>query len=83
MFSKECADLWKLKTEDSGDREPYHKKAAADKVRYDREMAAYDPPPDASGKKSKKRKTQDKSKPKRALYVCSFSLNLISRVSGR
>lgn len=69
LFSKECAELWKKKTEESGDRETYHKKAEADKSRYEREMAVYNPPPDLDtpGKKGKKRKTQDKSKPKRAL----------------
>lgn len=62
LFSKECAEKWK-----KVDKDVYQQKAEADKKRYDNEMAEYQPPVDTPGKKGKKRKSQDKTKPKRAL----------------
>ncbi|CAG5097350.1 Oidioi.mRNA.OKI2018_I69.XSR.g15038.t1.cds [Oikopleura dioica] len=59
-FSKLCGQKWQTMGEE--DRVDYEKKAADDKVRYDNEMANYEPP--AGAKKTKKRK-KDPNAPKR------------------
>ena len=61
-FSKQCSDEWKGMTTDQ--KEKYEALAAADKVRYDREMSTYVPPPE-EGKKKKAKK--DPEAPKRGM----------------
>lgn len=76
-FSKECADLWREMDED--EKKDYSDLADKDKVRYEREMAAYRPPSDdedggTSRGKSKKKK-KDANMPKRSMsgfmFFCS------------
>lgn len=74
LFSKECSAEWKeWKKAHEDDDCMFHKKAEEDRKRFEKEMAHYQPPMDSPGKKgkkgggAKKRKAQDKTKPKRAL----------------
>ena len=74
-FSKECADLWREMDED--EKKDYSDLADKDKVRYEREMAAYRPPSDdedggTSRGKSKKKK-KDANMPKRSMSAFFFS----------
>lgn len=63
IFSKQCSSEWKDMGNDM--KEKYEALAAADKVRYDREMASYVPPPEEGGKRKKARK--DPEAPKRGM----------------
>ena len=62
-FSKSCSDEWKK----VDDKTKFMKKAEADKVRYEREMKDYIPPPDSKDAKMKRKKKKDANAPKRAL----------------
>lgn len=59
-FSKQCSAKWREMTNDK--KEKFEALAAADKVRYDREMALYVPPPEEGGKKKKAKKDPDAPK---------------------
>lgn len=61
-FSKKCAERWKQMTDKEKKR--FADMAEKDKVRYDREMAAYTPP---AGEGGRKRKKKDPNAPKRPL----------------
>lgn len=64
-FSKECASLWKDMNED--DKAKYVKQAEADRKRYQREMANYNPPDDQDTPQKKRRKKKDPRMPKRSM----------------
>jgi len=72
-FSKQCGKKWQGMDEDA--REPFDEKASTDKIRYDREMADYKPPPGTGkGKKGAKKRKKDPNAPKRpqtAFFVFS------------
>lgn len=72
-FSKQCGKKWQGMDEDA--REPFDEKASTDKIRYDREMAGYKPPPGSGkGKKGAKKRKKDPNAPKRpqtAFFVFS------------
>lgn len=64
-FSKKCSEEWKNLSGDQ--KEKYEAMAAADKLRYDREMADYVPPPIDEGHKKGKRAKKDPDAPKRGM----------------
>lgn len=72
-FSKECSEDWKKMGADN--REDYIKLAEKDKLRYEREMMLYEPPPgynrkgkkENGGKKKRRKREKDPNMPKRAM----------------
>ena len=64
-FSKKCSEDWKKLGPD--EKEKYEAMAAADKLRYDREMAEYVPPPVVDDGHKKKRSKKDPDAPKRGM----------------
>lgn len=71
-FSKLCGQRWQKMDESA--RERFDVKAVGDKVRYDREMADYTPPPGTKVTKKGKKRKKDPNAPKRpqtAFFVFS------------
>ena len=68
-FSKKCSMEWKGL--DSPTRQKYESMSAEDKIRYDREMADYVPPPDNGAdfddSSRKKKRKKDPDAPKRGM----------------
>lgn len=66
-FNRKCGEKWKSMTSDEKQR--FEDMSSEDKVRYDKEMAAYTPPPPAPGQQAKKgkRPKKDPAAPKRPL----------------
>ena len=68
-FSKECSDIWKELDKPGKEKEKkkYYDMADKDRVRYEREMASYKPPPGGDKRKGKRaKKYKDPNQPKRA-----------------
>lgn len=67
-FSRECSDRWKELDlpENSKEKKRYYDMADKDRVRYEKEMANYKPPPGSGKGRRGKKKKKDPNQPKRA-----------------
>ncbi|CAL4137322.1 unnamed protein product [Meganyctiphanes norvegica] len=78
-FSRQCSERWK--TMSDKEKNKFHEMADNDKVRHDKEMANWTPPPgETKGRRARRprgaKKEKDPNKPKRALSAFFYYANV-------